>query len=174
MLTRTSSKRWTETEKTVKKMIKTSIFIFFIILPFLSITNIIGVNTFLDSFENPEYYLVLENNDNYLTNGRKDSEFLLIQKQSHPEFNLKKSDLIIYCQNNGYIACEKINSCSIGGIKIYHISNNDSIESQLIFESQIIGKVVNIIDNNIWNSISIKFWDISINSLNLNNFIVKC
>lgn len=90
-----------------------------------------------------------------------------MQKSSHLEFEIKRSDAVIYCKNNGELACDMVEYISIGAIKTYHMKNNMGITSQPIFESQIIGKVINFIDSNIWNSISIKCWELSINSLNL-------
>lgn len=36
-----------------------------------------------------------------------------------------------------------------------------------IYENQIIGKVIGNVDNNLWNTISMKIWDISIHNLNV-------
>ena len=35
------------------------------------------------------------------------------------------------------------------------------------YETSVVGKVVGVIDNNIWNSLSLKTWDMSINNLNI-------
>ena len=96
-----------------------------------------------------------------------------MQKSSHPDFNIKKSDIVIYCRTNGDLACEKIEYISLDFIKTYYTRNSLEISSHPIFESQIIGKVVSVIENNIWNSISIKCWEISINSLNLRSLLIK-
>ena len=133
----------------------------------------ISIDIFLDSFENSQYYICFQNNNNFLDNKVKNSEYVILQKSSHPDFNIKKNDTILYCRTNGELVCEKIEYISIHFIKTYYTKNNLEISNQPIFESQIIGKVVSIIENNIWNSISIKCWELSINSLNLRSLIIK-
>jgi len=128
---------------------------------------LIGIDIFLDSFECPQYYVCIQNNNNFLDLKEKNSEYVIIQKSSHLEFEIKRSDVVIYCKNNGELAYDVVEYVSIDAIKTYHMKNNMGITSQPIFESQIIGKVINFIDSNIWNSISIKCWELSINSLNL-------
>lgn len=143
-------------------------------MPFISIINLISIDIFLDSFENSQYYLCLQNNNNFPDLKEKNSAYVILQKSSHPDFDIKISDTVIYCKTNGEIACDKVEFISIDAVKTYHIKNYYDISSQSIFECQIIGKVINIIENNIWNSISIKFWETSKNSLNLKNLLIKC
>jgi hypothetical protein len=160
-------KRWTKTKKKIKNLIKFCIFISLVSLPFITITQILGMEAFLDSFENPSHYICLQDKDNTFGLNTKNEEYLIIQKSSHPEFNIKKSDSIIYCKNNGDIACNKIyNINNIGAIKIYYTTQENDGISQPIYENQIIGKIITTIDSNIWNFISIKIWEVSINNLN--------
>lgn len=161
-------KRWTEKKRIIKNAIKICIFISIASLPFLTITQIIGMETFLDSFENPEHYVCLQDKDNLFGSNTKNGEYIIIQKSTHPEFNVKKSDSIIYCKIDGDIACNKVYQINnIGAIKRYHTTEENDITSQPIYQSQIIGKIINVVDNNIWNSISIKIWETSIYNLNL-------
>jgi hypothetical protein len=103
----------------------------------------------------------------------KNNEFVILQKSSHPDFDIKKSDTIIYCRINGELACDKVEFISLGGVKTYHTKNDINMSSQPIFECQIIGKVINTIENNLWNSISIKSWEVSINWLNLRSLFIN-
>ena len=154
--------------KITKNIIKLLIFVFIATLPFISITQIIGIDTFLDSFENPEHYVCLQDKNNSLNLDIQKGGYVIVQKSSHPTFYAKASDYIIYNKINGEIACNKINSINtIGALKIYYVSEQNDPSTQPIYDLQIIGKVVNIIDNNIWNSISISLWEISINNLNI-------
>lgn len=128
----------------------------------------IGIDTFLDSFENPEYYICLQDKDNSLGLNTKNGEYIIIQKSSHPNFNIKKSDSVIYCKKGGDIACNRIHHInSIGAIKGYYTTKENDVTSQPIYESQIVGKIINVVDGNIWNSISLKIWETSIHNLNL-------
>lgn len=154
-------------KRVIKKTIKICVFILLACLPFVYVTQMIGIDIFLDSFENPQYYLCVQDKDNALgsyTNG----DYLIIQKSSHPDFMIIESDSIIYCKNDGEIAYTKVNHInSIAAIRRYYIENqNEDTYDRLIFENQILGKIVKIMDDNIWNSISITIWEKSIHNLN--------
>ncbi len=59
-------------------------------------------------------------------------------------------------------------------MKRYYIEEqNEELENNIIFENQILGKIVYIIDDNILNSISIKIWETSINNLNLRSLLIN-
>ena len=75
----------------------------------------------------------------------------------------------MYYKNTGEEAYQKVEQIyCIGAVKKYQLAceNNLYVEEN-IYEQQIIGKVVSIVDNNLWNVISMKIWDVSINRLNL-------
>lgn len=163
-----SWKRWKEKKRITKNAIKICIFISIVSLPFVTVTQMIGIDTFLDSFENPEDYICLQDKDNLFGTNTKNGEYVIIQKSSHPNFDVKKSDSIIYCKNDGNIACNKVYHINnIGAIKRYHITGENDITSQPIYECKIIGKIIKVVDGNIWNSISLRVWETSIHSLNL-------
>ncbi len=105
------------------------------------------------------------------TNG----DHLIIQKSSHPEFKIEESDLIIYCNNEGDISFTKVTHInSIATVKRYYIEEKNKEKGKcVIFENQILGKIVEIIDNNILNSISIKIWETSIHNLNLRSLLIN-
>jgi hypothetical protein len=163
-----SWKRWKEKKRITENAIKICIFISIISLPFVTVTQMIGIDTFLDSFENPEDYICLQDKDNLFATNTKNGEYVIIQKSSHPNFDVKKSDSIVYCKNDGSIACNKVYRINnIGAIKRYHITGENDITSQPIYEYKIIGKIIKVVDGNIWNSISLRVWETSIHSLNL-------
>ena len=156
------------TKKITKNTIKFCLFISLVSLPFIAITHVIGIDTFLDSFENPEFYLCFQDEDNLLGTNTNNGEHVIIQRSTHPDFDVKKSDSIIYCKNTGEMACNKVYSINkMGAFKRYYTVDDNYKTSYPIYEEQIIGKVVNIVDDNLWNSISISVWDASINSLNV-------
>jgi len=163
-----SWKRWKEAEKTTKNVIKICIFISIAIIPFVTSSQIIGMDTFLDSFENPEYYICLQDKDSSLGSITRDEEYIIIQKSTHPTFNIEKSDSIIYWKSDGDIACSKVHHINnMGAIERYYTTEEDDITNQPIYEGQIIGKVIKVIESNLWNSISLKIWETSIHNLNL-------
>lgn len=121
---------------------------------------------FLDSFENPKYYLSIENNK--LFGVDTNEKILIIQKSSHPDFIVENNDDIIYFTKNGDILCSKVYEInSINTKNKFYTVNYNNLHNKIIYENQIIGKIIKIIDNNIWNSISLRFWDISIHNLNI-------
>jgi len=161
----------------MKKIIKNSIkFLFFISLaslPFLTVTQLIGLDTFIDSFENSEYYLCLED-DGFFASKINKEEFVLIQRSSHPGFKIENEDSIIYWNNEGEILCNHLKRINnVGSLKRYENIENENAEQIPIYENQIIGKVINKIDNNLWFSLSLKIWDISIQNLNFNSFLTN-
>ena len=159
-------KRW-KAKKTLLRTIKFCLFILITSLPFISITQTIGVETFLDSFENSEYYLCFQDDDGIYATNSDDNMYMIIQKSNHPDFSADKEDLIIYLTNDDEIACSQVyHVSSIGTIKRYNIQDKESI-GHYVLENQVLGKIIKTVDNNIWNSISISIWEISINNLNI-------
>ena len=153
----------------IKKITKLIIFFSVSTLPFIGITNLLGIETFLDSFENPDSYLYIKNSERLIDSNFKDSSFIVIQESNHPEFFVKESDTVVYSSLTGDISCNKIEQIhSIGPLKKYELKGNDIKEySETIYEEQIIGKVVKTTDKNIWNTISLELWTVTINNLNI-------
>lgn len=156
-------------KKIVKKAIKICIFIIIVNLPFISLTQIIGMNTFLDSFENPDSYIFLDSQKGIIGTKIENGQGIFIQKSSHPQYSLKEGDRVIYYQDNGEIVCDEINQInSIGFIEKYHMDgDNNKLDGESIYKHQIVGKVISIVDDNIWTEISMKIWDVSIHDLNV-------
>ena len=149
--------------------------IFFILLsclPFIYITELISLELFLDSFENSQNFVLIQDKNNEFKS-YTDGDFLIIQKPTHPDFKIEESDNIIYCDIDGGISYSKVNHIkSIASVKRYHIEEEDNNSRRcVLFQNQILGKIVEIIDDNIINSISIKIWDISIHNLNLRSVL---
>ena len=162
-------------KKIIKQAIKICIFISLANLPFLTIAHMTSIETFLDSFENPDDYICLKSNSNLLQSTANNGEYIIIQKSSHPDFKIKENDNIIYIKDKGGLACNRVHHSSyIGSMKKYYTTDeNKKISYNHIYEPQIVGKIVNIVENNLWNSISMKIWDISIHALNLNVFLTN-
>ena len=165
-----SWKRWIKEKHLFRRTLKVAIFVLLLSLPFISITNTIGMNTFLDSFENPENYVCIKDSDNILKATSSDNSFLIIQKISHPDFDIEENDEIIYFTRTGDIICSKINEVTgIGAFTTYYVENEkQNVYTQPILESQIVGKVIKKLDDNPWNILSVTLWETSITKLNIN------
>ena len=83
--------------------------------------------------------------------------------------------MILYCNYEGNISFTKINQISsVAAIKKYQIEKvTRENDNNVIFENQILGKIIEIIDENIINSISIKIWEASIHNLNFRALLVN-
>ena len=125
-------------KKTLKKIIKLSILLIIISFPFLTITQIIGMDAFLDSFEHPESYICLQDEGNLLGVKTKELEHVIIQRASHPDFKIEDKDSIIYYDSYGDITCDKITqkNYQMNSIKQYHTINNEDQNNETIYESQ--------------------------------------
>ena len=161
-------KKWMTKKDNTKKIIQFFIFTIIVSLPFLSMTNTLGLETFLDSFENPEAYLCLKNSDRITGIDTSDENFFIIQRKNHPEFNIQESDTVIYCKIDGEISCSKIFDVKGAGTYTrYYVEDESDNEDKTIFKTQIIGKVLKEVDDNIWAQLSIKIWELSIHNLNI-------
>jgi hypothetical protein len=165
-----SLKRWTD-KKTITLAIKFCLFLVLASIPFISISQMIGIDTFLDSFENSEYYLCLQDDDGLYAINNNEKDFVIIQESKHPDFSAEKNDYIIYLTNDNELVCSRVYHIScIGTNKRYHTQDKESI-GQHVLENQVLGKVIGLVDDNILNSISISLWEISINNLNIRALI---
>jgi len=159
------------TKKVVKNIVKLCIFVSLVNLPFITVTQLIGMDAFLDSFENPEQYMYLQGYGHSMEPNIGDGDYLVLQKSSYPSFSVNEGDVILYCKENGGTACHRVYSInSIGAVKRYQtVGDNNDFVDKPIYENQILGKVVGVVVNNLWNEISMKIWDLSIHNLNINS-----
>lgn len=155
-------------KKIVKKAVKIFIFLLIVNLPFLTMSSMLSLDVFLDSFENPEQYIFIENDQQIIESNVNEGDYILIQKASHPSFEVNEKDIIIYYEYNSGLVCNKVYQTHyLGATRRYYIENNNGeITDNPVHDAQVIGKVINFIDDTIWNQLSIKLWDASINNLN--------
>ena len=85
-----------EMEKSLKDMTRILLFLAVANLPFITIVQVTGLDIFLDSFENPSYYLYLEYN-NSIGNMETKHSYIIVQKSSHPNFSI---NFINFLSNN--------------------------------------------------------------------------
>ena len=133
----------------------------------------IGLEIFLDSFENSDYYLCFKDEDGLYATNINEKEYIIIQESSHPDFSADINDYIIYLTNDNELTCNRIyHVSSIGTFKRYHVKDMGSIGHHVL-ENQVLGKVIKIVDENILNSIFISVWEISIHNLNIRALITE-
>ncbi len=153
-------------KKIINDIVKICAFIALVNLPFITIAQLVGMDTFLDSFDNPDSYQYFKTNK--LDTGIPNKGYIVLQKTSHPDFSLITGDSIFYLKDEGGLMCREIYHISDrASMKKYYIINfDDEIDINPIYEHQIVGKVVSTIDSNIWSKFSLEIWDGSINNLN--------
>lgn len=142
---------------------------FFIIanLPFLTIIQLVGIDTFIDSFHHPESY-------HYLKNERLDvpgiyTGFIVLEKRTAQDYLIEQGDIILYYSANNKLQQQVV--CQIlyyKGMKMYYttVDNQDNYDGP-IYDQQIIGKIKGFFDENIWNTLCLLLWDFSIDTLNV-------
>jgi hypothetical protein len=155
-------------KKQLKNIIKILIILSILFLPFIYITELIGIDIFLDSFENPKHYMCIQSDGLIFGSKSDDNDLIILQKTSHPDFFVNKNDFLLYFTDEGFIEISRIVDIKyIGSREKYYKEPEEKMFNFPIFKEQIIGKVINIFDDNILNSISLKIWEASINNLNI-------
>lgn len=142
---------------------------FFIIanLPFLTITHLFGIETFLDSFRNPDSYQCIKTDK--IPSSNAHGGFILVKKAVHENYSIRERDTILYYTTHDTIQQKVVYKIvSQNGVKRYYTisSNNDDLTGP-IYDHQIIGKIKGWGENTVWNSLCIHIWDFSIESLNV-------
>lgn len=158
-------------KENIKKIIEFSIFVSIASLPFVMATNVLGIDAFLDSFENPDSYLYLKNSDSISGITTNNEKYIIIQKTNHPDFEIQEKDTILYFDFDGSLVCNKINEINGVGTFARYYTDKENDDEKLVFNNQIVGKVIKVLDENMLTDLSLKIWDISIGSLNIESVI---
>ena len=123
------------------------------------------MDIFLDSFENANFYQYIKS-DTIDFEGNT-GKYLIIQTPSHPDFSIFNGDAIYYLKDEGGLLCRTVSHVdqqkSLS--KYYTVCFNQIIEEP-VYDEQILGKVVSVLDNNPWTNLALQVWDYSINNLN--------
>jgi len=130
------------------------------------ISATLGINTFLDSFEHPDSYQFLTNLR--IEDSNAENTHLVIQKSSHPAFEITYGDAIVYYEEASGFQYGIIDLVSTEfKNKVYYIiTDEEQFQYQSVFEQQVVGKVISDIGTDIWSSLSLELWDTTITRLN--------
>jgi hypothetical protein len=153
-------------KKYIKAAVQLCAFVMIANLPFLTMTQLLGIDTFLDSFQHPNSYQYLKN-DKINTPDQK-KEYIILEKPTHQDYTITQGDTILYRSTEDKIEYRTVYSTQVQhGEKTYYTTtpNKDGLEGP-IFEYQILGKSTGVIEDNIWNALSIQIWGLSIENLN--------
>ena len=157
-------------KKMVRKAIKLCVFFAIVNLPFITVSQLISIDVFLDSFEEPDHYHYIQGSGISMEPTIGNGDYVLLQKSSHPDFFVETGDIILYIKDNGESVCHRVYYINgVGSFKRYHtMGDNNNLADKPIYENHIMGKIVSVVANNIWNAISMEIWDVSIHDFNIN------
>ena len=156
-----------DTLKKIQPFVQFCIIILIAILPFLTVTQYMGIECFLDSFDNPDQYYYSTKLLSYTQTSTPDNKCLVIQRSTHPSFTISEDDVIIYYSQSG-ITCDTV--AMVIDQPVQKIYTNSVLAAQYpspILDEEVLGKVVAIVDDNLWNSLAFSFWDTSTADLNV-------
>jgi len=176
-LSRVNKRRGGEEVKTkvrgiLKQCSHFTLFLTICLLPFITITQYIGIDAFIDSFEHAESYDYIKNPHCTAISREEDSHYVFIQCSSHPTFQLKPGDRILFYGKQGIEAStvETIQQEPI--LKIYTTATFTT-NQDFLYEYDVIGKIIGSFDDNLWNSLSITLWETSISTLNVHAMLSR-
>lgn len=153
-------------EKKIQKHVG-NILVFVIIanLPFLTVTSLIGIDTFIDSFHHPESYLILKNERSEIPGLY--AGYIILEKPTNQDYHIKQGDVILYYSLDNELQQQIVSMQNYEqGINTYYTILEDRLDGP-IYDQQIIGKIKGNLDENIWNALCVQIWDLSIDKLNL-------
>jgi hypothetical protein len=150
----------------IQRLAKLCVFVAIANLPFVTIAQLIGIDTFIDSFQHPDSYL-------YIKNDRKDvpgleGGYTILERPTNQDYAIEKGDTILYYTASDVMQQRIVYQILIQqGMKTYYTAaiNEERFDGP-IYDQQIIGKIKGTIDDNIWNVLCLQIWDLSIEKLN--------
>ncbi len=154
----------------VKKAVRFCTFVMIANLPFLTMTQLLGINTFLDSFQHPSSYQYLKY---YMSEGfEQKTVYIILEKPTHQDYSIAQGDMILYRSTKETLECRTVYATQLQhGEKIYYTTtpNEDDLEGPIL-SSQILGKSTKMIDDTLWNALSVNLWGLVIENLNVAAF----
>jgi hypothetical protein len=94
--------------------------------------------------------------------------YIIFEKSTYQGLSIGEGDIILYYTINDTVEQRAVYQKTFeNGIKTYYtITNNKDNVDGPIYDYQIIGKIKGRFDENIWNTLCVQIWDISIDNLN--------
>ena len=153
-------------KKVIMNILRFCIFLTLANLPFLTMTNLLGIETFLDSFQHPDSYQYLKSNK---INGlEQKSGYLILIKPPDQKNYVSEGDRILYRNSDDTIECRIVHSIQNkrGETTYFMAAVTEDSFIEPISEYQILGKTTGMIQDNPWNALSIQIWSVTIEKLN--------
>jgi hypothetical protein len=153
-------------KKLLQLLLKICGFILLANLPFLTITHLIGTDTFIESFKNPHHFYYIKNEN--IPNIDPTIRYIILEKPHNQASDIKAGDSIL-CQTVKNTLQQRTVSqirTEQGTTTFYTISSTETTNTP-IHASQIAGKIIGTSENNIWYLLSLQIWDVAITKLNI-------
>ncbi len=133
-------------------------------------TNILGLETFLDSFQHPLSYQYLKNDR--INGVEQKTEYLIFTTWTSQKNPIVKGDVILYRNTAHTIVCGTVFSVQTqhGDQTYFTTFPNDEKLDGPIYNYQILGKTIGVIEDNLWNALSVHLWVMAIENLNAITF----
>jgi hypothetical protein len=154
-------------KKVINGVVKFCAFVIIANLPFLTITHLLGIDTFIDSFKHPNSYQYIKNDNIRFTDTK--GGYVILEKTTDQDYSIVKGDTILYRTTKDTLRYRVVDQINIQqGVLTYYTAaiNEDDLDGP-IYDQQIIGKIKARIDDNIWNAFSLQIWELSIHNLNV-------
>lgn len=153
-------------KKVIKGVVKFCAFVIIANLPFLTITQLLGIDTFIDSFKHPDSYQYIKNDKIRLPDTK--GGYLILKKPTDQDYSIEKGDTILYRTTKDTLRYRVVDQINIqqGALTYYTAAINEDDLDGPIYDQQIIGKIKGRIDDNIWNAFSLQIWELTIHNLN--------
>ena len=93
--------------------------------------------------------------------------FIILEKPPLQEYAIKEGDSILCHTIKNTLQQRFVYQIKTEeGIKTYYTTSNTGALDGLIYEHQIVGKIIGTSDDNIWYAVCLQVWDLSIDKLN--------
>lgn len=145
---------------------------FFLIanLPFLTVSQLIGMETFIDSFKHPTSIISIKNEK--ISGMENVGGYLILEQPSHQGFSIGEGDCILYQTKKDTLQENVVSYVkSDEGRKIYYTTSYSNANTGPIYDHQIIGKIIGKTGDNLWVTLCLQFWEVSIDKLNILTFL---
>jgi hypothetical protein len=95
------------------------------------------------------------------------AEYIILEQPTYQGFSIQEGDHILYHTNKESLQQNIVNQVkSDNGITTYYTTSYTDDYDGPIYEQQIVGKIIGRSEDNIWNTLCLQLWDLSINNLN--------
>jgi len=124
------------------------------------------MEAFIDSFKHPDSFIYLNNEKIHCID--TEGGYIILEQPSYKGFSIGEGDCILYQNEKDSMQQNTVSYInSDDGRKTYYTTSYSDVNNGPIYDHQIIGKIIGKSGDNIWITLCLRFWDISIDHLNI-------